>query len=67
MVNADRAALDVPSLTLIMMLEYVPTSAAVGVPLSWPVLVLKVAHEGLLLIEKVSGLPLGSVVVGVKE
>jgi hypothetical protein len=37
------------------------------VPLNWPVLVLKVAHEGGLLIEKVSGLPLGSVVVGVKE
>ena len=67
MVNAGSAALEVPSLTLIMMFEYVPTLAAVGVPLSWPVLVLKAAHEGWLAIEKVSVLPLGSVVVGVKE
>jgi len=37
------------------------------VPLSWPVPVLKLAHDGLLLIENVSVMPLGSVVVGVKE
>jgi hypothetical protein len=67
MANGGSAALEVPSLTLMSMFEYVPTFAAAGVPLNWPVLVLKVAHEGLLLIEKVSGLPLGSVVVGVNE
>jgi len=67
MANAGSAALDVPSLTLIMMLEYVPTFAAAGVPLSWPVLVLKVAHAGRLEIAKVSVFALGSVVVGVKE
>src|SRR2546423_134925 len=67
MANAGSAALEVPSLTLIMMFEYVPTLAAVGVPLSCPVLLLKAAHEGWLLIEKVSVLPLGSVVGGVRE
>ena len=67
MANAGRAALDVPSLTLIRMFEYVPTFAAAGVPLNWPVPVLKAAHEGGLLTEKVSVLPLGSVVVGEKE
>ena len=67
MANAGNTALDVPSVTLITMFEYVPTFAAAGVPLNWPVLVLKLAHEGLLLIENVSVLPLGSVVVGVKE
>ena len=67
MANAGSAALDVPSLTLITMFEYVPTLAAAGVPLSWPVPVLKLAQEGLLLIENVSVLPLGSVVVGVNE
>jgi hypothetical protein len=36
-----------PSLTLIVMLEVVPTLAAVGVPLSCPVDVLKLAHAGL--------------------
>ena len=67
MANAGSAALEVPSLTLIPMFEYVPTFADAGVPLSWPVPALKLAHDGLLLIEKVSVLPLGSVVVGVKE
>ena len=36
-------------------------------PLSCPVLELKVAHEGLLVMLKVSAPPLGSVVVGVNE
>ena len=67
MANAGSTALDVPSLTLITMFEYVPTLAAAGVPLNRPVLVLKLAQEGLLLIENVSVLPLGSVVVGMKE
>ena len=67
MVNAGSATLDVPSLTLITMLEYEPTSALAGVPLNWPVAALKAAHEGWLVIENVSVPPLGSVVVGVKE
>ena len=52
----------VPSFTLITMLEYLP--ATVGVPLKRPVAVLKVAHEGGLIIEKVSGLPSASDAVG---
>ena len=67
MANAGNAALDVPSVTLITMFEYVPTFAAAGVPLNWPVLLLKVAQDGLLLIAKVSVFALGSVVVGAKE
>jgi hypothetical protein len=45
--------------------EYVPTFALLGVPLSWPVEVLKVAQLGMLVIVKVSVPPLGSVVLGV--
>ena len=59
-------ALLVPSLTEITMLEEVPTLAACGVPESWPVLALKLAQLGGFEIEKVSVLPLGSVVEGVK-
>jgi len=65
--NADNAADALPSLTLITMPEVVPTSAAVGVPLSCPLVVLKLAHEGWWLMEKVRELPDGSVVVGTKE
>jgi hypothetical protein len=36
-----------PSVTLIVMLENVPTLDAVGVPVSFPVDVLKLAHAGL--------------------
>ena len=56
-----------PSLTLITIPEVVPTSAAVGVPLSCPVAVLKLAQDGWLVIENVRAPPNGSVVVGVKE
>ena len=65
--NADSAADALPSLTLITTPEVVPTSPAPGVPLSCPLPVLKLAQEGLLMIEKVRVLPDGSVVVGVKE
>jgi hypothetical protein len=41
----DAAA--TPSLTVMTMAEYVPTFAVVGVPASWPLLVLNVAHAGL--------------------
>ncbi len=56
----------VPSLTEIVMPENVPTLLEDVVPESCPVLVLKLAQPGLLVIEKVSVLPLGSVVEGVK-
>jgi hypothetical protein len=45
--------------------ENVPV--APGVPASLPVEVLNVAHDGLLRIENVSGLPSGSLAVGWKE
>jgi energy-converting hydrogenase Eha subunit E len=57
-------AVKAPSDTLIAMLDAVP--ATVGVPLSLPVVVLNVAHAGLLVILKVSALPSGSDAVGVK-
>ena len=53
-----------PSDTLIVILDDVP--AAVGVPLNRPVVVLNVAHVGLLVILKVNALPSGSDAVGVK-
>jgi hypothetical protein len=46
------------------MFAYVPTSALAGVPLSSPVLVLKAAHEGWLMIEKLSVMPPGFAVLG---
>jgi hypothetical protein len=66
-VNGDRDAVAVPSLTLIWMFEYVPTSPAAGVPWRRPVLVEKVAHEGSLVIENVSGSSSSSFAVGVNE
>ncbi|HXQ21003.1 MAG TPA: hypothetical protein VN812_04970 [Candidatus Acidoferrales bacterium] len=45
-VNGARDADAVPSLTEIVMLAYVPTLAAGGVPDSWPVAVLNVAQAG---------------------
>src|SRR5487761_197834 len=63
--NAAKEALLVPSLTEMPIFEYVPTFELLGVPLSWPVEVLKVSLLGMLVIEKVSVPPLGSVVVGV--
>ena len=56
----------VPSLTEIRMPVNVPTLLEDGVPDSWPVLLLKLAQLGLPEMEKVSVLPLGSVVEGVK-
>jgi hypothetical protein len=51
--NGAREAVDTPSLTVMMMLEYVPTFTSVGVPVSSPVLLLKVAQVGLPEIENV--------------
>ncbi len=62
--NAGREELLDPSLTLITMPGSVPTFAAAGMPDSWPVLLLKVAHEGFAEIEKVSFVPLASLALG---
>ena len=61
MLNAGKLALAVPSLTLILMLLNVPTLAAVGVPLSRPVLELNAAQAGALAMLNVSVLPSASV------
>ena len=55
--NAERETVLTPSVTEMTIPEVVPTAAAVGVPLSWPVVVLKVADVGLLTIEKARLLP----------
>jgi len=62
--NVGSEALVTPSLAWTMMLEYVPTFAATGVPLRRPVVVLKVAHAGLFRTLKVTALPSGSFAVG---
>ena len=56
--------LEDPSLTLITIPGSVPTFAAAGVPDSWPVELLKLAHEGLAAIEKLSFAPLESLALG---
>jgi len=66
-VKAGSEALATPSLTLITIPATVPTSAAVGVPLSCPLAILKLAHEGRLLMENVRPLPAGSLAVGANE
>jgi hypothetical protein len=43
----ESVAALMPSLTAMVILPYLPTLAAVGVPESFPVVPLKVAHEGL--------------------
>jgi hypothetical protein len=45
-VNAGSETLFIPSLTLMMMFEYVPTFELDGVPLSKPVAALKDAQAG---------------------
>jgi hypothetical protein len=66
MLKALRDTVVSPPVTLIRMLANVPTLAVVGVPESAPVLVLKVAHAGILTIEKLKLSPLGAVTTGVK-
>jgi len=65
--KAGKEALATPSLTLITIPAFVATSVAAGVPVSCPLAMLKLAHEGLLLIEKVRPLPAGSLAVGANE
>ena len=55
------------SLAAITMLEYVLTSAEDGAPESCPVLLSKLAHEGLWVIVNTRRRPSKSVAVGVKE
>lgn len=64
--NGARDELWLPSVTEMVMLESVPTSLLVGVPVSSPVKVLKLAHDGMFLMENVRVPPLGSETVGVK-
>jgi hypothetical protein len=52
--KGGRSALVVPSLVLIVIFRYEPTSLAAGVPVSWPVVALKLAHRGELRTLKVS-------------
>jgi hypothetical protein len=65
--NVGNETLALPSLTEMTMFAYEPTCALVGVPVRAPVDVLKVAHDGLFWIAKVSELPSGSRAVGVNE
>jgi len=59
-----RLAVEVPSLTAMVMFEYVPTCAELGLPDSSPVEVLKVAQLGPLTIANVSALPAASLALG---
>ena len=64
MVKARSEAVCDPSLTLITIGPEVPTLAAAGVPLSRPLAVLKLAHDGLPVMANVSVLPLASEALG---
>lgn len=66
-VKGASEALAAPSLTLITILLELPTLAVFGVPASVPVLVLKLAHDGLPDIENLRVYPLGPFAVGVKR
>ena len=66
--NAASETVACPSLTLITMPFVVPMWAAVGVPCKEPVVVLNVAHAGVVLMLNVSVVPaFGSLAVGVNE
>jgi hypothetical protein len=62
-----RAVLADPSLTVIVILLVVPTFALIGVPVSWPVEGVNVAHAGLFWMLKVSVSSSASSPTGVKE
>jgi len=65
-VNGAREAEAVPSLTEIVTLVNEPTLLDVGVPDSWPVVVLNEAHDGMLAMENVKAAPRGLDAAGVK-
>jgi hypothetical protein len=62
--NAGRLADLLPSEALMTMPEVVPTCELAGVPLKRPVVLLKLAHEGLFVMEKTSESPFESLAVG---
>ena len=64
MLKAGRALACCPSLALITTLAYVPACELLGVPLSNPFTMLKVAHAGLFCTENASVRPPGSLAVG---
>jgi hypothetical protein len=64
--NGGSSALARPLLTLMMMFESAPSSAAEGVPLNVPFSALKLAQTGLFRMRNVSVLEPDSDVVGVK-
>jgi hypothetical protein len=64
MAKAGSDAVSCPLFTLMTMPESEPTSAAPGVPASWPVFSLNVAQDGLFVIEKVSAVPEAPEVLG---
>jgi hypothetical protein len=66
MLKGGRDADNCPSLTLITMLEKVPTLEPAGVPLSVPFVELNVAQGGRLAALKVSVEPAGPLADGVK-
>ena len=67
MENAGKETVVLPSLTRIVMFEYVPALDAFGVPDKRPVLVLNEAHVGRFWILNVKALPSGSDALGVNE
>ena len=66
MLKAGSEADACPSLTLITMLENVPTLELEGVPLKVPVVVLNEAHDGRFWTLKLSVVPEGLLALGVK-
>jgi hypothetical protein len=66
MSNAGSSAVSLPSLTRMTMSTCTPSAAAVGVPESRPVVELKDAQGGLLVMLKLSVAPSGSDAAGVK-
>ena len=65
-VNAGSDVICAPLSAEMTMPAYAPLCVVAGVPESWPVAVLKEAQAGGFLIEKVRGLPAGSLAAGVK-
>jgi hypothetical protein len=64
MEKARSAADAVPSLAVMMIFGSSPASDALGVPDSWPVSELKLAHAGLFWMLNVSDVPVGAAEVG---